>query len=163
MNPYASTDPRLNALRPVLELLVTLRQLEGLVQTLNLTPAQVTALRAALAGVGRAAVPTHTAQAVSAADVLNSQLLALLGDNQRRQLSASRDAQTARLRALLSRARLASQDGRPQTARLAYNQWLGTEVVDALLAQPDSAAITRRVRAAALQLDQALGNTAPER
>ncbi|MDB5045208.1 MAG: hypothetical protein JWQ08_1258, partial [Deinococcus sp.] len=27
MNPYASTDPRLNAVRPVLELLITLRQL----------------------------------------------------------------------------------------------------------------------------------------
>ena len=163
MNPYASTDPRLNALRPVLELLVTLRQLEGLAQTLNLTPTQTTAIRAALEGANRAAVWTQTAQAVSAADVLNLQLLALLSDDQRQQLSASRDAQTARLRALLSRARLASQDGRPQTARFAYSQWLGTEVVDALLAQPDSAAITRRVRAAALQLDKALGNVTPER
>lgn len=162
MNPYASTDPRLNALRPVLELLVTLRQLEGLAQALDLTPAQTTAIRAALEGTNRAAVQAQTAQAVSAADALNSQLLALLGDDQRQQLTASRDAQTARLRALLSRARLASQDGRPQTARLAYSQWLGAEVVDALLAQPGSAAITRRVRAAASQLSEALSKTAPE-
>jgi hypothetical protein len=156
LNPYASSDPRLNTARPVLELLLTLRQLTGMARALNLTPAQVASLHSVLSDI-----TTGPALNVSAADPLNSQLLALLGDAQRQQLQVSRDAQTARLRALLTRARVASEDGHPQTARFAYSQWLGAATVDALLKDTGDAAVTRLLREAARLADQALGQPLP--
>lgn len=156
LNPYASTDPRLNSARPVLELLLTLRQLSTMTRTLALTPVQVASLRAVLGTLA-----TGPALKISAADPLHSQLLGLLGNNQRQQLQLGRDAQTAQLRALLTRARIASEDGRPQTARFAYSQWLGAATVDALLRDMGDAVVTRLIREAGLLADQALGQAQP--
>ena len=151
MNPYASTSPQLNAARPVLELLVTLTQLRTLAGSLALSPEQVAALHGSLKPVLSGAEVT-----VDSADVLRAALLDVLDSAQLQRLAAQREAQTARLRALLSRARLMSDDGRPQTARLAYSQWIGSEAVTALLADLLPQTVTRTVRAAATQTEAAL-------
>lgn len=149
MNPYASTDPRLNAVRPVLELLVTLRQLTD--PALMLTSSQQERLGSLLDTLQ--AIPLLE---ISDADRLSAELEAELSVSQRKQLERARAAQDTRLRALLTRARLAAPDGPPQLARLAYSQWLGTETVTALLTTPDRATVTRLVRAAALRTEAAL-------
>lgn len=149
MNPYASTDPRLNAVRPVLELLVTLRQLTD--PALMLTSSQRERLSSLLDSLQAA-----PALEIGDADRLNAELNAELSATQRQQLERVRTAQTARLRTLLTRARLATPDGPPQLARLAYGQWLGAETVTALLTTPDRATVTRLVRAATLRTEAAL-------
>jgi hypothetical protein len=140
----------------VLELLLTLRQLTSMTRALALTPTQTASLHSVLNSAS-----TGPDLKRSAADPLHSQLLAILGDAQRQQLQLSRDAQTARLRALLTRARVASEDGHPQTARFAYSQWLGAATVDALLKDTGDAAVTRLVQEAARLADQALGQPLP--
>jgi len=151
MNPFASTSPQLNAARSVLELLVTLAQLRTQAAALALTPEQVGELRHTLAPLlGGAELP------VTEADPLREALIGVLTSVQRQQLADQREAQTARLRALLSRARLASGDGGPQTARFAYSQWIGSAAVSALLDDLGPAAVTRTVQPAAQLTDQAL-------
>ena len=151
MNPFASTSPQLNAARPALELLVTLAQLRTQAASLALPPGQVAALR-------RALVPLLGGDEIEmdAADSLRAALLDVLTPSQRQQLSDQREAQTARLRALLSRARLAAGDGGPQTVRFAYSQWVGSAAVSALLDDLRPANVTRTVAAAARLTDQAL-------
>ncbi|THF68719.1 hypothetical protein E7T06_15240 [Deinococcus sp. Arct2-2] len=149
MNPYASTDPRLNAVRPVLEVLVTLRQLAD--PALALTASQRESVGFLL--MVPQALPMME---VDDASRLNAALNAELSDSQRQLLERVRATQTARLRTLLSRARLATPDGPPQLARLAYGQLLGADTVTALLTNSDAATVTRLVRAAALRTQAAL-------
>ncbi|GGR18562.1 hypothetical protein [Deinococcus ruber] len=151
MNPFASTSPQLSAARPVLELLVTLAQLRTQAAALALTPEQVGALRHTLAPL-----LDGTELQAGEADSLRAALLEALTPAQRQQLADQREAQTARLRALLSRARLASDEGGPQTARFAYSQWVGSAAVSALLADLRPVTVTHTVWAAALLTDQAL-------
>ena len=73
VNPYASTDPRLNAVRPVLELLVTLRQVQDAARGWPVDGPQRRALAAVLAR------PAGEALDVQAAGVLHAQVLAALG------------------------------------------------------------------------------------
>ncbi|MFB9994448.1 hypothetical protein ACFFLM_21055 [Deinococcus oregonensis] len=149
MNPSARTDPRLNAVRPVLELLITLQQLAD--PALSLTPSQRDSLRLLLA------LPQSLpALEMNDASRLNAAVNAELSAPQRQYLERVRAAQDARLRTLLTRARLAAPDGPPQIARLAYGQWLGADTVTALLTDSGSATITRLVRAAALRTAAAL-------
>ena len=153
MNPYASTNPRLNAVRPVLDLLVTLRQLADPAHSLVLTSVQVSQLHELLSG-------THSAPLdLPAAERLHTQLTSVLTETQRQQLVAGRAAVAARWRVLLGRARLAAPDGPPQTAQLLYSQWLGNQTVSQLLAGPDSSAVPRLVREAALVTDRVLRET----
>ena len=155
MNPYASTDPRLNAVRPVLELLVTLRQLSTLAPKLSLSAEQLAVLQTRLATVAGA-----TSLSVQGAEQLRGELLASLSDTQQALLTAERNAQTARLRALLTRMRLAAIDGRSPVARYAYSQWLGSATVEALLSGGDSV-MTSRVQVAALSTRQVLTRQYP--
>ncbi|GGJ81334.1 hypothetical protein [Deinococcus aquiradiocola] len=151
VNPYASTDPRLNAVRPVLELLVTLRQVQDAARGWPVGGPERRALAAVLAR------PAGEALDVQAAGVLHAQVLAALGEDDRARFEAGRATQVERLRALMMRARFASEDGQPQTARFAYSQWLGSRTVDTLLNAPDAASVSRAVGSAVQRARQAIG------